>query len=295
MYAITNASSPPVTQAGERSFRFALPAGAVLDFCQAKGPSGIWVNVSPRPTDLSNRRYTVNFPLRPGETLVKFGYHLPYAGPVHLHLSVAYPIRNFGIFHPPSISFTALHSHAFRSPGIIDGLQLEQVVAQPVVRDVPAFTVFGIGTRPDLNAATASPRKENRGVSTGAVQTAPPPEATRRLWLPIVTTAFLAALAILFVLWEERRRYERLAMMKAAPGNHDLFVDALKKELMRLESERIAGSISPEEYTAGREALDETIRRALTRYENARSLVQGRRAADRRQACGTMVGSSRSL
>ncbi|MBZ5533692.1 MAG: carboxypeptidase-like regulatory domain-containing protein [Acidobacteriia bacterium] len=159
MYAIINASSPPVTQAGPSNYVFTLPAKATLDSFENRKAGGAWVNGTAAPVQGQPGRYAVDFPLRPGETHFKYVYHLPYAGPVTLRLKVTYPIKNFAVVHPPSMSFKALRPQAFASVGLVQGLQLEQAVSQPVVREVPAFEVSGIGTAPrtEARAKTAPP------------------------------------------------------------------------------------------------------------------------------------------
>jgi hypothetical protein len=142
MYAITNASSPPVTQSDERNFEFSLGPTGVLNSFKVKHPAGVWVNVSPLPMQHQKGRFRVNFPLRPGTTFFRFVYSLPSAGSTTLRLELPYPIWNFGVLHPPSMSFTAVPPAAFRSPGLVRGLRLEQAVMQPLVGRVPAFTLM---------------------------------------------------------------------------------------------------------------------------------------------------------
>jgi hypothetical protein len=144
MYAVDNASSPPVTQSGARNFQFSLPQDADLDSFIVKKAGGIWVKVSPSPLSGRKGSYALDFPLRPGETLFKFTYHLPYDGRASLHLKLAYPILNFAVVHPPSMAFKA-HAGAFNSPGLVQGMRLEQAVKKPV-NDVPVFEISGMGT-----------------------------------------------------------------------------------------------------------------------------------------------------
>src|SRR5258708_10460318 len=126
MYAITNASTPPVTQSGPRNFEIFLPEKAEFDSVEAKAQEGIWTNVTPVAVKAQPGHYVVNFPLRPGDTLFKFGYHLPYLGAAAFHLKLAYPIKRFAVMHPPSMSFKASSPGAFMNPAVTNGFQVEQ-------------------------------------------------------------------------------------------------------------------------------------------------------------------------
>ena len=169
MYAISNDSNPPVTQAGTHNFVFSMPPKASLDSFMVKKAGAVWVNVTPSPITGQKDRYAVDFPLRPGETLFKFAYHLPYDGHATLHLKLAYPIRNFAVGHPPSMSFKAASPRAFTSVGLAQGLWLEQAVNKPVVREVPAFEISGVGTAPPV---------ATEAMSVPSPSSAPAPPAT---------------------------------------------------------------------------------------------------------------------
>src|SRR6266704_92041 len=160
MYAITNASTPPVTQSGPRNFEMFLPENAEFDSVEAKGPEGIWTNVPPVAVPAQPGHYIVNFPLRPGDTLFKFAYHLPYLGAAAFHLKLAYPIKRFAVMHPPSMSFKASRPEAFTNPGITKGLQVEQAVTKTFVSQVPVFEISGTGmVEPRASAGQTAPRQ----------------------------------------------------------------------------------------------------------------------------------------
>ncbi len=292
MYAISNVSNPPVTQASRRNFQMSLPVTAALEAFQVKRAGGVWVNATPSPLG-SKGRYEVDFPLRPGDTLFKFVYHLPYQTGTALKVQLAYPVKTFGVVHPPSIVFKSSRSKAFASPGVIKGLQLEQLVATDMIRDVPAFELSGVGTAPSPAqlAQTTAP----------AVRTEPPPtaataEATaaspageklgRELWAVVVALAVLLAVGAAFVVRNSRKR--RRGRFAALSGqdlrvenlrNEDLrdeeipddvsAVDAIRDELSQLETEKLFGEISPEQYDTTKEALNLSLQRATGRHTAA--------------------------
>jgi len=275
MYAITNASTPPVTQSGPHNFEIFLPEKAAFDSVEAKGPEGIWTNVPPVALPGQPGRYTVNFPLRPGDTLFKFAYHLPHQAATTFHLKLAYPIKSFAVMHPPSMSFKALHPSAFMSPGVTNGLQVEQAVTKTFVSQVPAFEISGIGMvshgrrrpkprRPWLPLGLLTPQAEAPSTMASNATPAPPGQSANEGW--VVLAAIFAILATgMFAYWRRRRKLVPTAQVKSVKdaGNPQPLLVALKEELFQLETDRMRGCISVEEYTATKQALGHTLQRAM--------------------------------
>jgi hypothetical protein len=269
MYSIRNASSPPVTQSGPHNFDISLPAGASLDSVEVKSGENIWVNMPPVPLQGQQGRYSIAFPLRPGDTLFKFRYRLPRQGPTTLRLKLGYPIQRFAVVHPPSMSFKALRSGTFKSPGMANGMLVEEAVAQPVEGEVPSFVVSGAGSAsPPASAAitpapavSALPPVSNEIHARPAAT--PPPAApnrnAREIWLLISGVAAVLGLS-LFVAW---RMKAGKSMPVTAGSRPESPLDALKEELFRLEAERLNGSIPTEQYDSARRALNENIQRTV--------------------------------
>jgi len=213
MYSIINDSVPPMTQSGPRNFEISISPAATLDALVVKKGGGVWVNVTPAPMKGQRGRYAVDFPIRPGDTLFKFAYHLPYAGRTTLHVRLAYPIKSFAVMHPPSMSFKSSRPQAFTSPGLAQGLRVEQVVSKPVVRDVPAFEISGIGLAPSpTQAAKASPALGSSnavGSPTPAASANRSPTSQGRpengMWAILTGIAVLVA-ASLYAVWKRRKR-----------------------------------------------------------------------------------------
>jgi hypothetical protein len=288
MYSITNASLPPLTQTGPRNFEFSLPEKAALDSFEAKRAGGLWVNAVPAAMAGQPGRYAVDFPLRPGDTLFKYSYHLPYAGAATLRLKVKYPIKAFAVGHPPSMSFRPLRVQAFKKLGQAQGLELE-ASSQPLAGTVPAFEISGLGTapRPDavksalpapLHAAIASTARSGEQSAT-ALASAPAPVPSRDPWgkeLWAVTAAIAALLAAGALGVWRRRRSASLPRMAAVDPPTPSSVDALKEELFRLENERLHGAISADEYLSLRHALIANIQRALDKRNGASAVGKPR-------------------
>jgi LPXTG-motif cell wall-anchored protein len=213
MYSIANDSVPPVTQSGPRNFEISIAPKATLDSLMVKkGGGGVWVNLAPVPIKGQQGRYAVDFPIRPGATLFKFVYHLPYSEPTRLQVKLPYPIRNFAVMHPPSMSFKPSLSAAFTSPGMVQGLRVEQAVGKPVVRDVAAFEISGIGLASSTQAARAPSAMSSpdavgslKPETTAAVLPAIPVRQENPMWILLSGIAALLT-ALAYVIWKKRKK-----------------------------------------------------------------------------------------
>jgi hypothetical protein len=213
MYSIANDSVPPMTQAGPRNFEISIAPKATLDSLVVKKGGGVWVNLAPVPIKGQQGRYAVDFPIRPGATLFKFVYHLPYSEPTRLQVNLPYPIRNFAVMHPPSMSFKPSPAQAFTSPGMAQGLRVEQAVGKPVVREVAAFEISGIGLAASTQAARASSATSSPA-AVGSLKPATPAAVTlpavpvrqeNPMWILLSGIAALLT-AFMCVIWKKRKR-----------------------------------------------------------------------------------------
>lgn len=213
MYSIANDSVPPVTQAGPRNFEISIAPQATLDSLVVKKGGGVWVTLAPIPIKGQQGRYAVDFPIRPGDTLFKFVYHLPYSEPTRLQVKLPYPIRNFAVMHPLSMSFKSSSAAAFTSLGVAQGLRVEQAVGKPVVREVAAFELSGIGV-----AVPAQAAKVSSTMSAAAPVDSPKSDTPAAATLPVVSgrtenamwvlASGMAVLltAIAYAIWKKRKR-----------------------------------------------------------------------------------------
>ncbi|HEY2116371.1 MAG TPA: LPXTG cell wall anchor domain-containing protein, partial [Candidatus Angelobacter sp.] len=117
---------------------------------------------------------------------------------------------NFAVMHPPSMAFKPLSAQAFTSPGLAQGLRVEQAVNKPV-RDLPAFKMSGIGLATPAQATGVSSQ-------TSPVAAAAKPDTPASVMLPVdpdrpedrvwVLLSGIAALltAIAYLIWKKRKR-----------------------------------------------------------------------------------------
>lgn len=274
-YDIANTSSPPVTQYKADNFVISVPPKAVFESVQVRRGQGLWLKVQPEPVKGQPGKYLIDFPIRPGDTLYQFTYHVPYQGPTTVHLKLAYPIRKFGVMLPSSMTFTSQRPEAFRAGNLEPGVVGEMAMVSPLVGEVPAFTVSGTGSAPQHGAAQAgssapqvapaaptTPQPTPPQTSAHNQAAAAPTQSNRELWLIIGAIVVLLAASVYVFSRMNRQPVIAAAGNAAAPTST---VDVLKEELFRLESERAHGAISPEEYAATKEALNKSIERALAR------------------------------
>lgn len=210
MYDVSNVSQPPVTQVGPHNFEFSIPSGGAIESFQARKGGGVWVNLNPVSVSGNVNRYAVDFPIRPGDTLFRFVYAVPASADVSFKLRPAYPVTNFAVMHPPSLTFKAARAADFTSPGLTKGLRIEQVVSRSPLHEIPAFEISGMGSAP-LADTNLSPAVAIPAVSVPVPRSSPGSRAVSAdekgggLWPLAVAFACLFA-AIVFASWRRKRQ-----------------------------------------------------------------------------------------
>ncbi len=156
LFAVNNASSPPVTQMNDHNFEFYLPAGAKVLQLQARAPNGQPISADVVPQAEKNL-YAINFPLRPGETQFQLEFTLPYSGKLKVDPKPLYPAEHFVVMLPKSMHFTAAESSSFNAmqdPNQADSVV--QVAQQTHVGQQLGFTISGTGTIAEQPAQSAA-------------------------------------------------------------------------------------------------------------------------------------------
>jgi hypothetical protein len=169
MVEIKNDSSPPLTQAGERTFEVYLPPTAKMDSVLAAGPGKIGMMISASPVPGEPGHYTVSFPLRPGVTKFAFNYDLPYHGRFTFHPKLAFPLQQLAVMVPVAMKFSS-RTHAFEI--LAAGNSRYQVLAASQVKagEGPEFEISGTGALPPVGAPASSHQR---------FQSPPPPNPTQ--------------------------------------------------------------------------------------------------------------------
>jgi hypothetical protein len=298
-YFVKNESNPPKTQFSPRAYEIYLPPDARIDGSAAMGPGGMPVSSSPVPTG-EKGYYSFVFPVRPGETRFQISYHLPYNGSFNFTPKVSMPTQNVAIMLPKSMKFAGGGSVSFQT--INDDVNAQTFLARNVSpSQAIAFSVSGSGSMPretqgqgpNEPGAAGSPEAGPGGAGQGADQgssaandTRPggglgnpidtPDPLNKYKWWILSGLALVLAVAAAFLLRAKpgaapaatsgpvTSEVSPVAPLPSSNGRGDLLA-ALKEELFALETERLEGKLSEQEYAEQKAALEMVLRRALSR------------------------------
>jgi len=289
-YFVHNTSSPPRTEWSPRTFAVDLPPEATIKGAAAQRPTGLPTNITLEANGPKGQ-YTFNFPIEPDEgdkdTLFEIEYAVPYSSnSFTFHPRVSLPTQSLGVLLPKSMTFAAGSNSAFElaqgDPSVQTFLARNLVPGK-----APAFTVSGVGSMPQETQGkeggqTVADSGNQPGGGIGAPINTPDPLSRYKWWL-------LGGLALLFatatglllrepsgtpvIPGEEGRSIHsapgapRFAS-QAIPEEADaILLSGLKDALFALESEKISGTLSAEDYTAQRAALESVLKNALKRRD----------------------------
>ncbi len=293
-FQIENKSQPPQAYfRAEGSFDFTLPENARLQQVAAVGPSGMQVVQS--PIDKKNNRYAVAFAFRPGQSVVRYSYELPYPGnSATVKIPTVYPAGRFLVVAPPSLQVTG---DGLTPSGQQQGMNLYDR------QDVPVGTLVAVnvsGTAPlqDPNGGAAQGQQGNaakQGAELASASIQQAPGRLDTLKLPLIICFIVLFGVAGFLLLRQRvvpvptQNADEAASLPApkkskpaiAPTAHPAVpgatsngaasladvdaavgtsLDVLKDQLFRLELRRQAGTISETEYTQERERAEKVLR-----------------------------------
>jgi hypothetical protein len=292
-YFVKNESKPPRTQFSKQAYEIYLPPDAKIEASAAMGPGGMPVASSPIPLG-EKGHYAFVFPVRPGETRFQLSYTLPYSGSYKFAPHLALPTENVAIMMPKSMQF---EGGAPFQPADVDA-HAQTFLAKNVQPSQPLeFTVSGTGVMPrdSEQAAAGAPggpasadAQSAAQPSSAATDTRPggglgnpidtPDPLQKYKWWILSGLALVLVIAAAFFL----RAKPESALAAAAPampsplvptprqagnpnGNSGALLSALKDELFALETERLEGKLSDNEYAEIKSALEVVLRRALAR------------------------------
>jgi hypothetical protein len=294
-WVVHNGSSPKTTEfSNSGTFEFELPPDAIIDGAEATRPSGLPTMAVPKPLGPKGH-YTFNVPIEPDQadksTQFQIAYHLPYSGSYTFKPSVTTPIDNLAVQMPKSMTFSAQSGASYQSIPQDPALQTFLLKnAQP--GKAVGFAVSGTGSMPREQQAqgaqegassTAMPGTQPGGGIGEPINT-PDPLSKYKWWI-LGGLGLLLVLAAAFLL---RRPPVGAGSPSQAPvsvagpggtvplahseppaatpaGKNAALLNDLKEELFSLESDKLSGTITPEEYAEQKAALETVLRRALKR------------------------------
>lgn len=298
-FVVKNASKPAMTQFSKAPFEVYLPAGAVVEATAAKGPNGM-----PTAEELTPQSekglYSVMFPIKPGETQIEIAYHMPYTGNVKMNLKLAGQTDMFAVSLPKSMTFTPGSDGQF-IPANGDASAATFLLRNVKPGQTVGFAISGAGQLPrDTQGADQGGQPGAAdGADAGApVDNAPgkglgnplDPNGTRepvstkyKWWImgglglllvaaagvllrkPAVAPVVGVAASQDVVAPAGARAASSLPVAQAAGGHQAQLMQVLKEELFGLETDRLQGRVSEDEYAQSKAAIELILRRALQR------------------------------
>ena len=273
-FLINNQSQPPRTKIGNQTFAVTLPDGAEMGEASLTGPSGMPLTIQPVPSGVKNV-YAYDFPIRPGQTHLDVFFKIPYSGSYEYSFTSDTPLSEVGVLLPKSMKFTGA-SPGFAQDNDEAGLNV-YFVKNALPNQPVKFSVSGEG----LISNAAAGAGEGQPAGGGS---APAPSSSGGtsgvLWF-VVSAIVIVIGGVAFVLWR-RRPTQRVdnssartakpaakarVQAQSQPGKSEAgeMLEVLKDELFQLETDRLNGKISQEEYEKTKAGLDTLFRRQMKR------------------------------
>jgi len=303
-YFVRNASSPPRTQSSDHTFEVVLPPDATLESAATIGPSNMPLASTPDPVGPKGH-YAFTFPIRPDEgelgTRFQLSYHMPYSGSYKFTPTVMENVENLVVMLPKSMKFTPGKGASFQP--VPDDANGQTLLMKGVVMNQPVeFTVSGSGSlprdaqapagggamgaaggaQPSDDSGTANGPNGKPGGGLGNPIGTDDPLSKYKYWI-LAGLVLVLVVAAAFLLRKPVGAIPATAVAAASlpiapapafalPGSSalkgQLLLNALKEELFAIESEKIAGKLSEEEYAHVKGALEIVLKRALNREKH---------------------------
>ena len=300
-FFIQNASAPPRTEYGGNTFDFYLPKGATVMQTLASSPGGLPTNTDVKTIDAAGGHYAFTFPVRPGETRFQVVYTLPYNGKQAFSLKLSVPTGDVAVMLPKSMQFVG----ASPFQPLNQDPNAQTYDAHNPVATVPVqFSLTGSGQLPQEQQETQGTsqsgggQQASNGTRPGGGLGAPDdPNATNDPWakykwwiLSLLGLALVVGAGFMLKAGQPTPAGAyagsapplspiETSSLSAAPigvnATHtsipaaatgpDVLLHALKDELFVLETDRLAGRLSEDEYAAHKAAFDIVLRRAMNR------------------------------
>jgi len=300
-FFVHNTSTPPTTQWSAKSFQVVLPAEAIVDGVGGQRPNGLPTSIKLDP-DGPKGHYAFNFPIQPDDgdkdTLFQLAYHVPYNGKFAFHAQVTLPADNLAVLLPKSMTFQATSGDAFKSVPEDPNVQTF-VLKNATPNKSVDFTIAGTGSIPREQQGTPGAQQPagmgaqdgsngSGGASDGSAPAAggqpgggigqpigTPDPLTKYKWWILGGLALVLAAGAAFLL----RKPAGAAGVSGVPeggavaypsfgtpaAKHSQLLNVIKEEMFTLESEKIHGTVSDDEYAKVKAALETVLKRALNR------------------------------
>jgi len=273
-YTIRNESQPARSRIGNQTFIITLPDGAELGASTITREGEKSLPVSPVPSSAKNR-YAFDFPIQPGVTRFEAIYSLPYSGSYEFSLTPESALSELGVLLPKSMKFTA-PTGKFSQDVDEAGMNVFFTKSAAAGQEIK-FQVSGQGL------ASQGEENTNQG-NTAPASASDSSGSSRSAWLYAIGIA-IVVMSTGTAIWL-RRKSARAAASSANAGkskkkpkasppqtpetNDGDMLEVLKNELFQLETDRLDGKISQEEYESTKAGLDTLFRRQMKKDGKAK-------------------------
>lgn len=298
-YFVKNTSSPPVTQASDHTYEIVLPPDATIEGAATVGPSNMPLAATPDPVSPKGH-YAFAYPIRPNEgdngTRFQVTYHLPYSGSFTFHPKLVEGADNLAVMLPRSMQFTGtgfqlvpddVNAQTYLARGIAPGQSMQFTVTGTgqLPRDTgTGGQQQGAGAQPNAGGQSSAQQDGPNGPPGGGLGTpiaTPDPLAKYKWWILgglglalVIAAAFLLRQPSPAVVTAESTapplaaKSARSTPPASAASSQSQILAALKEELFAIESERIAGTLTPEQYAEAKAGMEVVLKRALARSKS---------------------------
>lgn len=297
-FFVKNNSSPAKTLMSDHPFELFLPAGATLEGSAAKSPGGMAVQQGLVPETEPNK-FTILFPIRPGETEFQVTYQIPYSSEKGYTFQPR-PVMatdNLVLMLPKAMSYKPGQSAPYAPVGD-EEVGAQTYVARNAQPSQPlSFTLTGSGQLPRDSAPGAGTQAagvQAVGAQTSGGQVAPtsgqPPSSaasdpstdtrpgggigvpvdkdaerdpwTKYRWWIIAALGFIFAAAAGFML-----KAPSASAAGKVPAGPDGVLQVMRDELFAVETDRLSGKLTEDKYLELKSAFDTVLKRTLSRRE----------------------------
>jgi len=232
--------------------------------------------------------YTIVFPIRPGETEFNIWYRIPYKDSFTFQPRPTMPVEALGIMMPRSMTFKGGTGTDFKSVSEQVGGKAQAYLAQGVKPSQPiGFTVTGKGELPrdsvaqsgsngpaaggpagPATGADSNPNADTKpggGIGTPLDKDAERDPWTKYRWYIIFGFGLLLAGGAGVMLGFPNKSPGVAAIHAATPIAAGGALQVLRDEMFAVETDRLEGRLSDNQYAELKAAYDVVLRRALAR------------------------------
>ncbi len=262
IFTVNNTSIPPRTLMNDHTLQFYLPEGVSVTESSVRTSNGADVK-SPVIPQSEKNKYAFKFPIRPGQTQFHVVYTLPYSGNLKVDPKSDGPVQSLLVAAPESMKFAPADKSLYQLKNNPQFKGVNFYIAKDVTpRQQIGFEISGSGVMPTEPEQAPGGADNRPGGGMAPPNEMPDPLHSGQWLFLIVLSLFLTAGAVYVFTTNKNTVALAGASSKSKAGT---LLEAMKEEVFQLESDRLQGKISAEDYQTAKAALDKTLQRAVQR------------------------------